>query len=247
MNMLQFDFAETRLCALGSGALWWPDRRLLVVSDLHLAKSDRIARRGGSLLPPYETRETLARLAADMTALHPDHVLCLGDSFDDPAGELALGPDDKARLEALIAQCTWTWISGNHDPAPKSLGGTSADDYVACGLRFQHIASRDPVAPMPEVSGHFHPKMHLPTRAGTVTRPAFLIGANRLILPAYGAYTGGMPVTDPALAGLVGPDARAVLTGPKPIAVPAYPRHPTVGRRDWPAGPPLRHPRGSSG
>ena len=110
--------AGARLAARASGALWWPEERLLCVADLHLCKSERLARRGGPLLPPYETAETLDRLAAEIAALAPAAVVCLGDSFDDCAAGAALDPDDAARLVALIAGRDWIWIAGNHDPAP---------------------------------------------------------------------------------------------------------------------------------
>ena len=124
-----FAFAGTMLTARASGALWWAEARLLCVADLHLGKSERLARRGGTLLPPYETAETLARLAAEIAALSPAAVVCLGDSFDDGAAGRALAPEDAARLAALVAGRDWTWIAGNHDPAPLALA--SAGRHVA--------------------------------------------------------------------------------------------------------------------
>ena len=118
--------AGARLAARASGALWWPDERLLCVADLHLGKSERLARRGGALLPPYETAETLDRLAAEIAALAPARVVCLGDSFDDSAAGAALAPDQAARLYALAAGREWIWIAGNHDPAPGSHVSTSS-------------------------------------------------------------------------------------------------------------------------
>ncbi|AWD22707.1 metallophosphoesterase [Fuscovulum blasticum] len=201
------------LHALPSGALWWPARRVLAVSDLHLGKSARLARRGGALLPPYETRATLERLEADIAATRPAGVICLGDSFDDTAAAGALEEDAVLWLTRLMAGRDWTWIEGNHDPGPIALAGTHRASLTLGALTFRHIA--DP-AQGHEVSGHYHPKARLAGQA----RPCFLADAARIILPAYGAYTGGLWSHDPALTGLMQPGALAVLTGPKARAIP---------------------------
>ena len=154
------------------GALWWPERRLLAVADLHLCRSERLARRGGALLPPYETAATLDRLAAEIAALEPARVVCLGDSFDDCAAGAALSAIDAARLTALIAGRDWTWIAGNHDPAPLALPGSHRAELALGPLVFRHEAARD--AAPGEVSGHWHPKLRLPLGAGAVSRPCFL-------------------------------------------------------------------------
>ena len=132
--------AGARLEARASGALWWPDERLLCVADLHLAKSERLARRGGTLLPPYETAETLDRLAAEIAALAPSRVVCLGDSFDDSAAGTALAPADAARLAALAAEREWIWVAGNHDPAPPPLAGRHLAELRLGPLAFRHAA-----------------------------------------------------------------------------------------------------------
>ncbi len=201
------------LHALPSGALWWPARRVLAVSDLHLGKSARLARRGGALLPPYETRATLERLEADIAATRPAGVICLGDSFDDTAAAGALEEDALLWLARLMAGRDWTWIEGNHDPGPIALAGTHRASLTLGALTFRHIA--DPAQRF-EVSGHYHPKARLAGQA----RPCFLADAARIILPAYGAYTGGLWSHDPALTGLMQPGALAVLTGPKARVIP---------------------------
>ncbi|QDC08896.1 ligase-associated DNA damage response endonuclease PdeM [Oceanicola sp. D3] len=216
MNAHSFTLAGCRLEARPSGALWLPDARLLCVSDLHLGKSERMARRGGALLPPYETEETLARLEAELAALMPRSVVCLGDSFDDLGAALALPEDMQLRLQAMQAGRRWIWIEGNHDPGPLELGGEHKAELAEEGLVFRHIASPRPEAG--EVSGHYHPKHRLP-RSGT-SRPAFVYDQRRLILPAFGAYTGGLRCSTPVLRGLFSARAIAVLTGPRALAVP---------------------------
>ena len=213
MNGHSFQFGEQRLTALPSGALFWPDRRLLCVSDLHLGKSDRIARRSGQMLPPYETRDTLGKLAQDIAATDPATVLCLGDSFDDLMAAESLADDDTALLTSLQAGRRWLWLEGNHDPGPVSLGGTHLAVHTDGGLTFRHIAADMPY----EISGHYHPKYAVP---GAGTRPCFLTDGRRLIMPAYGAYTGGLNARDPAFASLFGPRIIAILTGHKAICVP---------------------------
>lgn len=210
-----FTLAGARLTALGSGALWWAEQRLLCVSDLHMGKSERHLRRGGAPLPPYETRDTLARLAALIRQLQPETVLCLGDSFDDLAAAQALPPEDVQDLRSLIAAQDWIWVEGNHDPGSAGFGGRSCTEMRRGPLTFRHIAEGD--AEAGEISGHYHPKARL--RRGSA-RPAFLLDRTRLILPAFGTYTGGLRSSDPALAGLMAPEAIAILTGPKPLPCP---------------------------
>ncbi|WP_092779163.1 ligase-associated DNA damage response endonuclease PdeM [Jannaschia pohangensis] len=216
-NRLSFTFADIRLTALPSGALHWPDEALLVVSDLHLGKSERIARRGGTLLPPYEGPATLSRLEADISETMPRAVICLGDTFDDMEAARQLSADLRARLLALVAAHDWTWITGNHDPAPPGLGGHAAGGATLGPLTFRHVAGDDTPG---EVSGHYHPKAGLTVRGHAISRPCFLHDGRRLILPAYGAYTGGLRCTDPALAAIMGPRARAILTGSPMVEIP---------------------------
>ncbi|MGL6211892.1 MAG: ligase-associated DNA damage response endonuclease PdeM, partial [Paracoccaceae bacterium] len=146
-----FPLADTHLTALPSGALHWPDQNLLTVSDLHFGKSERLARRGGTLLPPYETRATLARLDADLEATQTTSVICLGDSFDDLAASAAMDPDDHLWLTRLMAGRDWTWISGNHDPGPLEIAGTHRTEARIGPLAFRHIATPE----TPEISGHY--------------------------------------------------------------------------------------------
>ena len=208
-----FQLGPAQLTALPSGALYWPDQNLLTVSDLHFGKSERLARRGGSLLPPYETRATLTRLDADLEATKARHVICLGDSFDDLAAAGEIDDADRLWLTRLMAGRVWTWIEGNHDAGPVDLGGTHRAELRLGDLTFRHIATAQPL----EISGHYHPKARLPGRVA----PCFLIDTARVILPAYGAYTGGLPCDHPDLTALMQPRALAVLTGthclPRPM------------------------------
>ncbi|RFU12507.1 ligase-associated DNA damage response endonuclease PdeM [Rhodobacteraceae bacterium W635] len=216
MNGLPFPFAGETLAALPSGALHWPGKALLCVSDLHLGKSERMARRGGPILPPYEARETLDRLAADISATGPETVICLGDSFDDLAAMHALEAGARDRLATLMAGRRWIWIAGNHDPGPVDLGGSHVADHREGALIFRHIASEA----SGEISGHYHPKARLSLRGRSLTRPCFLRDARRLILPAYGTYTGGLYSHSETLTALMDPDAQALLLADPPLAVP---------------------------
>ncbi len=217
MNSHPFTLAGCRLGARASGALWWADRSVLIVSDLHLGKAERIARQGGAMLPPYETRETLTRLDAEIAATGARSVICLGDSFDDRAAAGALPEDARLWLMRLMAGRRWVWIEGNHDPGPVALAGTHLAELQAAPLTFRHIARAGACG---EVSGHYHPKASVSARGRQVTRPCFLYDSDRVILPAFGTYTGGLRCTDPALGGLMRAEARAVLTGPVPQVIP---------------------------
>ncbi len=158
MNGHAFTLCGAALVARPSGALWWPAARLLAVADLHLGKAERLARRGGPLLPPYETADTLARLAAEVDALAPATVLCLGDSFDDPDAALGLAESAGRDLARLAAGRLWVWIAGNHDPGPPGPGATHRGMWREGPLAFRHIALPEAAG---EVSGHYHPKARI--------------------------------------------------------------------------------------
>ncbi|MDN5567633.1 MAG: ligase-associated DNA damage response endonuclease PdeM [Paracoccus sp. (in: a-proteobacteria)] len=205
------NFAGHSLHARPSGALFWPERRCLIVADLHLGKSERMARRGGTLLPPYETQATLEKLEAEITATEPAIVVSLGDGFDDDAAGRAL-PDSLCHAVQAMAQGRrWIWIRGNHDPGAicVRLPGQSLPEWTD-GLVLRHQAGQGP-----DISGHYHPCIRL---AGQRMR-CFLVGTDHLILPAFGAYTGGLAADDPALAALV-PKGVAIACGHRALPVP---------------------------
>jgi len=217
MNGYDFIFAGTRLRMLPSGALWWAETRTLCVSDLHLGKSERIARRDGTHLPPYETRDTLARLSLDIELSEAATVICLGDSFDDLEASENLDEADTLWLTGLMAGRRWVWIEGNHDPGPVGLGGTHLAELHAPPLSFRHIARAGAAG---EISGHYHPKAQVRLRGRGLSRPCLLHDSDRVILPAYGTYTGGLRSDDAALGRLMRPEAVAVLVGNVPRAIP---------------------------
>lgn len=210
--MYEFALATAQLCALPSGALYWPAQHLLCVSDLHFGKSERLARRGGALLPPYDTRDTLHRLEADIDTTAARTVICLGDSFDDLAAVDAMEEAEQLWLAKLMAGRHWIWIEGNHDAGPINVGGSHRAEFNLQGLAFRHIASPN----TPEISGHYHPK----ARIAGQSRRCFLIDQQRVILPAFGTYTGGLWTHDPALTSLMQTDARAVLVGKTCLPIP---------------------------
>ncbi len=217
MNFYEISFAGVSLLALGSGALFWPDEELLCVSDMHLGKSERMLRRSGPALPPYETQDTLSRLEADIEATGAQTVVCLGDSFDDVAAVGSLSENERLWIARLQAGRQWIWIEGNHDPGPIDIGGTHKALFECAPLVFCHIATPDGSG---EISGHYHPKARVLTRARMITRPSFLVDERRIIMPAYGTYTGGLYCDHPVLSSLMAQDAKAVLTGKVPTCVP---------------------------
>jgi len=212
MNAYSFPFCGTQCTALPSGALHLAEHDLLCVSDLHLGKSERIARRSGVMLPPYEVHETLQKLEADIAATQPQQVICLGDSFDDLDAAASLNENMRLWLTRLQAGKSWVWIEGNHDPGLIDLGGTHKGQVTIGTLTFRHIATTATA----EVSGHYHPKHRIAGRS----RPAFLYDDQRIIMPAYGAYTGGLASNAPDLRRLFSGQAIAILTGHKAIPVP---------------------------
>jgi DNA ligase-associated metallophosphoesterase len=191
-----------------SGALWLAAARGLVVADLHLEKGSSYAARG-QMLPPYDTRETLRRLTAEVEALTPAVVILLGDTFHDRRSEARLAADDAESLRALSRGRTLIWVVGNHDAdGPQALPGETAAELTLCGLTLRH----EPQAGLQpgEVSGHLHPAARVKATRGSVRRRCFITDAERLILPAFGAYAGGLNVRDQAFAGFF---ARSPIVG----------------------------------
>ncbi len=217
MNKIDLTLAGQRLQAHRSGALFWPERQVMVVSDLHLGKSERIARMGGGMLPPYEIQDTLARLDTEVRTFNPKTMICLGDSFDDLAAHQALAGEIVDWINRLMAGRRWIWIEGNHDPGPLGLGGTHLAEMPMDGLTFRHIARPGAAG---EVSGHYHPKATVHGRGRSVTRACFLYDSDRLVLPAFGTYTGGLRSTSAELQALMRPEAMAILTGRRAQAIP---------------------------
>ena len=211
MRSLSLNSPHEQLIADCSGALIWPERNLMVVADLHLEKGSSFARKG-STIPPYDSRASLERLAAVIERWSPERVICLGDSFHDPEGCDRLSPTNRKTIKELTTRHDWIWISGNHDPAPPSdLGGTPAEEIIIGGIVFRHLPSESTTRP--EIAGHLHPKASVKARGRRVSRPCFVSDQRRVLLPAFGAYTGGLNVLNPAVAHLFPNDYRAYLLG----------------------------------
>jgi hypothetical protein len=198
--------------AFPEGALWWADLRLLVVADLHLEKGSSFARRG-QLVPPYDTVETLSRLTRLIARLQPRTVVALGDSFHDDDGAARLSAGDRAVLKGVQTGRDWIWIAGNHDrEKPAGLGGAAMDELAIGKLVFRH----EPLVGVAEgeIAGHLHPCARVYGRGKSVRRRCFAGDGFRLILPAFGAYAGGLDVLDPAFAGLFAEESfRAFVLG----------------------------------
>lgn len=205
--MVPFSFAGQEMCLLRSGALYWPAERALLVADLHLEKASFFARQG-QMLPPYDSRETLERVAMAVGETGARRVFCLGDSFHDGDGADRLEPHAAGMLDALVRACDWVWITGNHDHAasPRS-GGTMIDELALSGVNLRHEARAGETGL--ELSGHFHPKLKIRVRGRQVVRRCVVASERRLILPAFGALTGGMDAADPAILAALQP-ARAI-------------------------------------
>src|SRR5579871_3177953 len=190
------EIAGVTMSADLSGALFWDEQRLLVVSDLHLEKGSSFAARG-VLLPPYDTVATLSRLASVIARLNPRTVIALGDSFHDRTAHERLSAADRDALAALQARRDWIWISGNHDPAlTPDLGGTVASEVAIGAIVFRH----EPTGRIGEIAGHLHPKARVATRARWMERRCFASDGERMVMPAFGAYTGGLSIRDDAFA-----------------------------------------------
>ena len=200
-----------RLMLDPAGALFWPAAGLLAVSDLHLEKGSAFAR-CGMLLPPWDTQATLDRLVLLLRRWQPRTVVALGDSFHDDRGADRLPAGELARLNAMTAAHRFVWVLGNHDPTPPAgIGGAWVTEFADGPLVFRHEASA--AAAAGEIVGHHHPKALIPARGTAVSRPCFVTDARRVMMPAFGAYTGGLDVRDPAIARLFPRGGRVFLLG----------------------------------
>ena len=207
--MVRFSFSSHELMALPQGALFWPARRALLVADLHLEKASWFARLG-QMLPPYDSIATLADLTALVSATGADEIWCLGDSFHDRHGCDRLPAQAREMLTGLTATTRWTWITGNHDPGiADHCGGDVVDEAEVDGLLLRHQA--DPAEPRPELSGHFHPKLRVSHRGRQVSRRCFVATDKKVILPAFGALTGGLDAAHPEIVRAVGTRAEALI------------------------------------
>jgi DNA ligase-associated metallophosphoesterase len=195
--MVPFSFAGETFFATAEGALFWPAPNALLVADLHLEKASWFARLG-QFLPPYDSHATLAALADDAERTDARRIYCLGDSFHDRFGCERLPANSRALLESLTGRFDWTWIVGNHDPGfADHCGGTIVDEVELCGILLRHEALADEARP--EISGHFHPKLRLSINGRRISRRCFVASDTKLILPAFGALTGGLDARHPEI------------------------------------------------
>src|SRR6185312_6232208 len=181
-----------------SGAAWWPRTATLILADLHFEKGSSYAR-FGQFLPPYDTRATLLRVAEVIARRAPARVIALGDSFHDPFAAERLSVEEREMLTRVSARTAFLWIAGNHDPHPPAwLGGQVMPQWREGGLTFRH--EPEPEAEAGEVAGHLHPCARIAKYGRSLRRRCFAADASRIILPAFGAYAGGLDVGDPAIA-----------------------------------------------
>lgn len=185
-----------------AGALYWPEQRALIVADLHLEKGSAFASRG-MLLPPYDTAETLERLARVIARYDPQLVITLGDNFHDGGGAMRLLSHDRDRLSALQCRRDWVWIAGNHDPDPADdIGGVFAAATALGPIAFRHEPTTGRCDG--EIAGHLHPCARISLRGRTIARRCFATDGRRMVMPAFGAYAGGLDIRDRAFRSLFG-------------------------------------------
>ena len=221
--MLQFkperthitDYASQPLSLCGkafvadmAGALYWPGERTLIVADLHLEKGSAFARRG-TMLPPYDTHDTLHRLAECLDRYAPERVIALGDSLHDVDAAQRITAANRDILHMLQEDREWIWINGNHDPViAADLGGERTERLDIAGVSFVHAPRTGRVTH--EIAGHLHPAAKVSLYGHTIRRPCFVGNGRRLMLPAFGTYAGGLNVLDAAFAPLFGNDGMSV-------------------------------------
>lgn len=194
-----------------SGALFLPEERTLVVADLHLEKGSAYAARG-VFLPPYDSAATLAALAAAILRHNPARVIALGDSFHDCGAGERIGERDLASLRLLQRGRDWLWVTGNHDPQiSREMGGETAAMLSLAGVALRH--EPDPDEPGCEIAGHLHPAAKVRMRGRALRRRCFALSERRCIMPAMGAYAGGLNLRDAAFRPLFGDGVTAHMLG----------------------------------
>lgn len=214
--MVPLSFANQEFMLTTGRALYWPAERALLVADLHLEKASFYARHG-QMLPPYDSRDTLERVAVAIRETGARRVITLGDNFHDAAGLERLEPHAAGMLAALTRAVDWVWVTGNHDNGiegeamERLAGGTMAEELVVAGMVLRHQAK--PGETRPEFSGHFHPKLQITVRQHRIRRACAVVsrdvsGSGRMILPAFGTLTGGMDAGDPAILSAMQPASR---------------------------------------
>ena len=216
MTSTEFQFNGEQMLADISGALIWPGKSTVIVSDLHLAKGTSFANKG-IFLPPYDSIETLSVLNGVLTYYAPDRVICLGDSFHDNEATNRLGPEEKAIIRQFTRSYDWIWIAGNHDPTPTpTFGGKIATHMSIANLMFRHITIGGEAKG--EISGHFHPKAKFKIKGKKMSARCFISdGTDRLILPAFGTYTGGLDISHPTIESLFSDDYMVLLLGQRKV------------------------------
>lgn len=213
---LRIALANVEVMLRWSGAMWLERERTLVVADLHFEKGSSYAARFGQMLPPYDTRETLDRLDRELALLSPARLIFLGDSFHDGGGEARLAADDYKRLEGLALGRELVWAVGNHDAdGPKVLPGEIIDEAAIAGLTLRHEPV--PGVQLGEVAGHLHPAAKITSGRATTRRRCFVTDGQRLVLPAFGAFTGGLNILDEAFSNLFAGPLLAGALGPKRV------------------------------
>ena len=207
--MVPFSFAGETFIPSGDGALFWPARQALLVADLHLEKASWFARLG-QLLPPYDSQATLSAVAAELERTGARRLYCLGDSFHDRFGCERLPEQSRALLTKMTSAVDWTWIVGNHDPGfADHCGGTIEEEVELGGIVLRHEAVLE--ERRPEISGHFHPKVRLNLKGRRVSRRCFVASESKIIMPAFGALTGGLDANHPEIARHLGAKAQALV------------------------------------
>jgi uncharacterized protein len=198
----QFSFGGQIFELAGEAALFWPARQAILVADLHLEKASSYAM-AGQFLPPYDSRATLQELTGLARKFDVATIYCLGDNFHDDGGEARLEPEAACQLRELTGRYDWRWIVGNHDPGiGANWGGAVHEEIAVDGIVLRHEA--DPTDRQPEISGHFHPKFRQEIRGRLVSRRCFVRSPHKLILPAFGALTGGLDADDSAISAACG-------------------------------------------
>jgi len=196
MQVVNFSDQEFELHSCGG--IFWPSQKIYIISDLHFEKGSSYSP-FGSFLPPYDTSETLEKLAYSCEKIRPETILFLGDVYHDKMSESRMNKQDWDAWNKILTDYQIIWVEGNHDPnsAPENIDNHI--EYKREKIHFRHVAENDTFA---EISGHYHPVVEINHKQQKIRRPCFIVSENKIILPSYGTFTGGLNVEDDAFAEL---------------------------------------------
>ena len=190
------NFGNNTLQLHHNRTILWREENILVVSDLHLEKGSSY-KLSGQFIPPYDTKDTLERLKKIIDKVKPNLLILLGDIFHDKYSLKRMNDTDKKLFNDIISKIKTIFVEGNHDANTLDLNRSTHKFYEKNNLFFKHIFSNEKKL---EISGHYHPSVSIKHKGIKLRCPCFIVSKNKIILPSFGKYTGGLDLKEEAFS-----------------------------------------------